>query len=569
MSTQPFAHSPLQSTSHIRLIRLQAGKSDEDIACTIFQTSLDDAPAFEAISYTWGAVDDRQRLVCSSGGEFMEVTKNCNSVLRRLRDDNEPRIIWVDAICIDQDNIEERNAQVAIMGQIYQRASHVIIDIGEASKDSDLALDAITHCSDTGLYSFELGLEIRDAVNALYRRPWFNRVWVLQEAFMSKEATVLCGTRLVPWSIFRPRRIWVDSRPAHELEPWHVKLPASIPHIVTIGKHQSHTYTTRKDLLDLLCKGRTCAATDPRDIVFALLSMLPDARMEGIQADYNKDKAQVYTEVAASLLKYFGLDFLPCVHNQAPTNGLPSWVPDWSQRVREQWLIGRGVAYYPVSASGKTSVVAEVSFAPDRTMAELKVRGLAVDTICATSQDINIRTDSSSLHEFISERREYARRHPESEVPLPENRAWTPRSLETRLHPPSWMLQYGLPLAHPEAETDNNMADLITFFCSGRKLVQTERGYVGLAPEEARVGDVVCCFLGAGVPYVLRETGPGLSYFLRKTRDGPGVVKVGNCTLIGEGYFWGLMTGEAFAGIDVSDMTEHEAQAPLQDIHIC
>lgn len=160
------------------------------------------------------------------------------------------------------------------MGQIYQSARRVVIDIGETSNSSDEALHAIMHCSEQTLYAMDLGLRIKDAVSKLYERAWFGRVWVLQEAFRSKEAVVLCGTGLVPWSIFRPFRIWVDSRPAGETEHWHVALPSMVPPALTVGNHHSRTYTAREDLLSLLVKGSTC------DAVFAVLPMLADAPAE-------------------------------------------------------------------------------------------------------------------------------------------------------------------------------------------------------------------------------------------------------------------------------------------------
>ena len=77
------------------------------------------------------------------------------------------------------------------MRRIYQNASCVIIDIGGASPNSDHALNAIIHFSEEALYAMQTGLHIRDTVNELYRRPWFEWVWVLQEVFRSKKAVVL------------------------------------------------------------------------------------------------------------------------------------------------------------------------------------------------------------------------------------------------------------------------------------------------------------------------------------------------------------------------------------------
>jgi hypothetical protein len=94
-------------------------------------------------------------------------------------------------------------------------------------------------------------------------------------------------------------------------------------------------------------------------------------------------------------------------------------------------------------------------------------------------------------------------------------------------------------------------------FCSGRQLMLTDRGYFSVVPKHAEVGVTVCCFLGAGVPYVLRHV-----------RDCcKGTEK--SFKLIGESYVYGLMQGEAFESIDKSTIREDIAPDPLQDFHIC
>jgi hypothetical protein len=552
-----FVHAPLQSRDSIRLLQIHAGDWEANVTLTIAQTCLKAAPPYEAISYTWGDGNDLQRIICGSDDQGILVTKNCESVLRRLRRSNEDRLVWVDAICIDQNSIEERNAQVTMMGQIYQEASRVIIDIGEESSNSDHALDAIMHCSEEALYGFEPGLHIRDTVNELYRRPWFKRVWVLQEVFRSKEALVLCGTRLIPWETFRPFRIWVDSRPAWESEHWHVELPAIVPHALTVGYHKSRTYTAREDLLPLLCKGRTCASTDPRDKVFALLPMLEEALPKNLSADYAKETVQVFTEVATWLLSVVGLSFLPCVKEGSKLTALPSWVPDWSLHVREPWIIGLGGIYYPLSAGGNTNAVAEVLLSTYHTP-QLKVRGIAVDTIRKSSKDLPIRSDSETLANFVSDCRSYRTQDPRGSVRLPRARHWAPRTSEKRLHPPKWAAyEYGLPLEKPLEESDNDLADKMTYFCSARQLVLTKRGYFGVAPSEAEPGDIVCCLLGGGVPYILRKA----EDYSKGTQS---------CfRLIGESYIYGLMEGEALEGIDLSKIEQMDAPAPLEDFHIC
>jgi Heterokaryon incompatibility protein (HET) len=549
-SSRIFPHKPLSSSENIRLLKIHAGDLDERVATTIYQIQLETAPPYEAISYTWGSESGVEEITCGPDGYRIRITKNCESVLRRLQLPDEERLVWIDAICIDQTSIEERNAQVAIMGQIYKTASRVIIDIGETSANS--ALDCIIHCSDEWCSKFS-----PDAVEELYSRPWFKRVWVLQEAYMSKEAYVLCGTRFVPWSYFKPHKVWVDSKYVLEQENWHMPIPFVVPHALTVGSHKTRTYTARKDLLPLLCKSRTCSATDPRDKVFALIPMLGALEAEELHADYAVPTVQVYTEIATWLLSAFGLSFLPCVNGVTKLIDLPSWVPDWSLNFREVQMIGLGGVYYPLSAGGNIEAVAEVLLFNNNTT-ELKVRGIAVDTIRKLSKTIDIRSDNAALAEFVSDCGSYRTQDPSGPPKKPALRHWKARTDATRLHPPPWAAsEYGIPLQYPDRETDNDLSDKMTFFCVGRQLMLTEHGYFGVVPEDAEVGDTVCCFLGAGVPYILREVG----YCCRGTEK--------SFKLVGESYVYGLMEGEAFEGIDMSDIQKKTAPEPLEDFHIC
>jgi hypothetical protein len=174
---------------------------------------------------------------------------------------------------------------------------------------------------------------------------------------------------------------------------WHVELPAVMPHALTVGNHTRRTYTARKDLLALLCGGRTFFATDPRDKVFTLLPILADTQAQNLVADYAKGTVQVFTELAMWLVSVIKLSFLPCASVGSKIPDLPSWVPDWSVHFREPWMIGLGGDYYPLPAGGNTNAVAEVVF-PSNQLPQLKVRGIAVDTIRTLSRALNIRTNS-------------------------------------------------------------------------------------------------------------------------------------------------------------------------------
>lgn len=488
-------------------------------------------------------------------------------MLCRLRQPSRNRRVWVDAICINQSDVDERHAQVAIMGQIYRRASHVIVDIGEGSEDSDEALTLIQSLSPTHLYPMVEGLNIQEKVNTLYRRPWFSRIWVLQEVFMAQKASVLCGRRYVPWDAFRPLRICVSSREAGETEDWDVRLPNPQPNPMTIGKRSERIYTAKKDLLPLLCKGRTSEATDPGDKVFALFPLLEDAAQAGLGANYMKAYETVFSDVAAWLVENVGLEFLPCVRGD-PVFCVPSWVPDWSLPIREPWMLSLSGLFHPLFASRdshpKTSIPSP---------GELRVRGIYVDMIRTTTGSLDIRTtpfwnglemnkDHAAVTAFLAEFESHRKSLGDAAVKLPEPMDWHLTTSAEQLHPPDWLMKCGMPFEKPLS--DNDTTNYVTYLCHSRQLVTTEKGYIGLASNKARTGDMICVFLGCKTPFVLRE-----------------VLEGGNCDWENEGemernyrfleeaYVWGLMEGEALAGLDLGKAEKVEAEDPFEYFLLC
>src|SRR5579862_179067 len=129
----PYQYDPLEFADSVRFIEIYADDTSEWIICSIHQLRLSENPAYEAVSYTWGDSTDRRIIMIQCGPRIhgISVTANCESVIRKMRQQTGTRRIWIDAICIDQQNIPEKNLQVAMMGQIYQNASRVVVDIGD------------------------------------------------------------------------------------------------------------------------------------------------------------------------------------------------------------------------------------------------------------------------------------------------------------------------------------------------------------------------------------------------------------------------------------------------------
>jgi len=132
-----FVHSPLPDPeTHIRLLEVQQGDSEQHVVCAMSVWPLESAPPYSAISYTWG--DPALTTSITIDGRTMVVRQNGEYALQQtFAIEKKKKYVWVDAVCIDQTNVEERGHQVAIMGQLYRRAAQVFACVGLHADDSE------------------------------------------------------------------------------------------------------------------------------------------------------------------------------------------------------------------------------------------------------------------------------------------------------------------------------------------------------------------------------------------------------------------------------------------------
>lgn len=270
------------------------------------------------------------------------VPENCFSSLRRLRrrrrhgtaDDNP--IFWIDSICIDQKCIPERNHQLSLMCSIYSSASRVMVDLGSESDGSAAFMDWISDLHAPSDYAAPVVQPSRETIQKLFARPWFRRVWVLQEALLAREIAVICGDREVSWEAFKTFK---DYDQAKIVRPLPYVLKDSASKWIRDSTEMDEDRISRT-LFNFLRESRGCEATDPRDQVYALLPLIMGAFLSPgnynplIEPDYSRTMAQVYADLACKFLNTpgIGLGLLRAVFPSSNMSDLPSWVPDWSMK---------------------------------------------------------------------------------------------------------------------------------------------------------------------------------------------------------------------------------------------
>ena len=177
----PYCYSPLSpGVNNIRLLRLKppANETTERtrLECELVEYSLrglgKGTHLYEALSYTWGGEEKPCSITIKE--QTLKVTASLYAALMRLRDRSFERIIWIDAICIDQTNLEEQGQQVQLMAMIYSKAHRVLVWLGETTDDVEGALEDIQHAVDEE--STKRSNE--QAIFKLLERPWFQRIWV-------------------------------------------------------------------------------------------------------------------------------------------------------------------------------------------------------------------------------------------------------------------------------------------------------------------------------------------------------------------------------------------------------
>ncbi|ROW08912.1 hypothetical protein VMCG_02760 [Cytospora schulzeri] len=177
----------------------QAGREASD---------YDDIVEYEALSWCWGTENKDCAIRIKKGGEYyrLAVTKELSLALKYLRHGDGDRILWIDAMCIDQENHEERNHQVQMMARIYTGAKQACIWLGEDNDDSTKAIHFIREIM--RLENFDSISENKENASKwqslliLMQRPWFSRRWVVQEIALAKSATIYCGNDQIAWENF-------------------------------------------------------------------------------------------------------------------------------------------------------------------------------------------------------------------------------------------------------------------------------------------------------------------------------------------------------------------------------
>ncbi|KAK7927474.1 Heterokaryon incompatibility protein 6- OR allele [Apiospora marii] len=535
LATQlPPAYTPLDAQQEqIRLLHLLPGSWEDPVSCTTSTVCISDGLVFESLSYSWG--DPSVSRIVLLNGHAIAVTVNLFAALRRLRYRESIRCLWADALCINQVDLEEKSLQVSLMGKVYSAASKGLLWLGEHSEllsdievaDRGLLENAIPEKNTVEAFDWLHRLagdadsqSISHVDYELTRRPatpscvsslkmllslsWWNRMWTLQEAVLPRDVSFVCGSSEITLTAMdRAQEHYYEYQatiPQQELRDGPVNAVMDCLSLWVIAIAQLREVGDDRDIVHalFLCKARQ--ATDPRDKIYAVLGLFPSiARYMDI--DYNKDTAQVSTELLLCLVTLHGdLKALACAADTPEDLSLPSWVPNWCYMLESNMRGGEVglIDEYDESFAARTTP-AQVR-TPCRGV--LAILGISIDRVVALQP---IRATSS---------------HTLSKVLAESFRGWIDSLPISSLQDTNTYLGIIEHMIDRMRSLDNRDASLII----------TSRGLIGYACHDVQVNDTVHVLFGGNLPFILRASHfPGGQYN----------------TLVCHCYMHGIMEGEA------------------------
>ncbi|MCJ1438860.1 hypothetical protein MMC27_008250 [Xylographa pallens] len=405
-SNTQYIYKPLKAPNkniyEVRLVELlPAACQEEPLRCRIRHESLsrhvsDATPEpgpetrFEALSYAWGNAALFDKIFLDD--IYIDIGQNLSIAMRCLRLANRSRVLWIDAICINQIDTDEKNAQVTLMYMIYSQAKDVVIflnepiplpkhwnvkraftiarrfaEIEEVHPQVVLRDDRVFEklAAINRVKSIRFWVKGCKALRVFFDQPWFERMWVVQEAACARHATILCGKQDACWhdfmkgvsygirsGLFPPDRYRKVILPVYQETP-RGKLSAALQMYYIGSRHSLHPHHINEPeevqrfdasvgLFALLRRFHGSQATNPRDKIFALLGLASlhsmgqlreDLKKFKIQPDYRVDVKNLFCRLAEVILKDMGsLDLLSIPSSR---KDWPSWVPDWSSTSRQ------------------------------------------------------------------------------------------------------------------------------------------------------------------------------------------------------------------------------------------
>ena len=571
MEVEDYVYQPL-AKGYIRLVHVFPDSIDAPLRCEIFQCSLDDAPSlsYEALSYVWGPQEPLYDLLCSDGNgkpRVLRIGPNLVDALLHLRfhpsTNTYPRPLWIDRICINQDDIEERASQVQLMHAIYRRCQQALVWLGREDSNTEDAFECAhfmsqnifvmgTHWRSLAQYrspaaSFaQLGNSLKSLAELTYR-PWFERAWTFQEVILPSTVSLVCGKSSMSLRCLELCRPAMDTKAS-----------------ASFSRQANLIFETRKtedtflddlgrlpaDYLErLLSFRREAKMSDPRDYIFSLLGLFSPSVSISLSPNYSISVKDLFTAVAKHIIRASGeIRILCSVESPKHIDGeaFPSWVPDWrasSESIRNvlddrnpesryRATNGSVLDYDPSSDGNELHLYGIPIGAVDQAGRYSDVHSISDFNLGSrydhTNQPIAAALRQAQTREINFKYNRIRVEHPDREI-LEDFFDISMKARIRRSKCKQCPVVHTMPILSMEKAKRNSQLASIVRDCSeyvrSRAFFTTDSRYLGFGPNCTAAGDQIFLLIGSDVPFILRPAGK-------------------NFELVGPCYVHGVMYGE-------------------------
>lgn len=443
---------------------------------------------YEALSYVWGLPTHDHEVITPQGK--LRITANLAEALQQIRRPHESRNIWIDAVCINQEDQTEREQQVRMMSVIYSKAVGVLVWLGcpPDYKEAELHFEEII---DAERYKRPNPA----AFGKVYDLEWFSRVWVIQEALLARDAIFI-------WGPFTAHR-------SSMLQEYRRMRPSSSGSVT----HWFFFKSFSLRFLEMLQHTRSLHCIDPRDRVYALLGLQYDsfyplaAAVRRLEPNYSLSIEEVFIQVACMAVQNHELPRLlsQCDRVTPESLSLPSWVPNWSRPSSTKPMSSHlDHPHTEFLANLKTGCFTRPLPVTNEMRKTLSVKGRLVDVVTAVMKRGLDRNTWFSVEDTIAD---FLSPKPDcTEWKFPLSSSWE----HSRLRLDGSCIGKGF-----VSVVDRDL-------WHGRRIFETQCGHYSLGPEATQPGDLLVLLSGSEL---YRD--PTLA-ILRK--------KNGSCTFIGNAH---------------------------------
>ena len=578
-------------TLHPPLNRSQQSTDDnEPLYCDLKTHTRGSCPPYTALSYAWQHQGSNLPVIINK--TRYEISETVVQALKQLRQYRSKVYVWVDQICINQNEDEEKSHQVQQMRQIYSDADVVVSWLGLAFPNSNILFEHLQqmgravlsrdwkslmdlHANDDHL------LTIKEAFTIFCRAAYWTRLWVIQEFAVGRKLRIVCGKLSIEAEVI-DAALMVQELLDRGPEKRRTKMKSLFPRLDATflpeqrsfvdnlitrrqryqdpnngkGSENDHFLRVLTTSLVLELDYNWPLASDPRDRVFALLHLSTDSKEFNDFPDYSKSTAEVYYKTAIQCLKQGHIDIFSYCQFPKRLESLPTWIPDWSMKIRYPCVQSPWLSKFTVS--GDTLSKQNIS---EQEPGYLRVQGISVDAVKEISgiwdPDWSRPLNTDAALTFIEDIRKLCEKSPRirfneqiidtARIAVLDNGYFAEEAVAgifaenlvefmegfQRLKQAN-VLQDGLHSPRTTQGKDDDWYGQALKRLHSRRPFITLTGFVGLCPSVVEPGDEVCIFFGGKAPYVVRPQ------------------QNGTYSLVGEAYVHGIMYGEFLKGNHVT-----------------